>query len=69
MAIIRVGPLHAGSSPFLGLCAVRWATNLGGGNTQNGRDSAGRRLGIKKGNGILYIDFITNYAFSLKALR
>ncbi|PJF19316.1 50S ribosomal protein L27 [Paramicrosporidium saccamoebae] len=29
----------------------RWATNLGGGNTQNGRDSAGRRLGVKLGNG------------------
>lgn len=30
----------------------RWKTNLGGGTTQNGRDSAGRRLGVKLGNGI-----------------
>ena len=29
----------------------RWATNLGGGSTTNGRDSAGKRLGIKLGNG------------------
>ena len=29
----------------------RWATNLGGGSTSNGRDSAGKRLGIKMGNG------------------
>ena len=29
----------------------RWATNLGGGSTTNGRDSAGKRLGIKMGNG------------------
>jgi hypothetical protein len=31
----------------------RWATNLGGGSTTNGRDSAGKRLGIKLGNGKL----------------
>lgn len=29
----------------------RWATNLGGGSTTNGRDSAGKRLGVKMGNG------------------
>jgi large subunit ribosomal protein L27 len=29
----------------------RWATNLGGGSTSNGRDSPGKRLGIKMGNG------------------
>ena len=29
----------------------RFATNLGGGSTQNGRDSVGRRLGIKCGEG------------------
>lgn len=29
----------------------RWATNLGGGSTQNGRDSVGRRLGIKRWEG------------------
>lgn len=31
--------------------SCRWATNLGGGNTQNGRDSQAKRLGIKLGNG------------------
>ena len=30
----------------------RWATNLGGGSTTNGRDSAGKRLGVKLGNGV-----------------
>ena len=32
----------------------RWATNIGGSNTQNGRDSAGRRLGVKLGNGMRF---------------
>lgn len=31
----------------------RFATNLGGGSTQNGRNSAGRRLGIKRGEGTI----------------
>lgn len=34
-----------------GVGARRWATNLGGGSTQNGRDSAAKRLGVKLGNG------------------
>lgn len=39
-------------TPLSGLLIQRrWKTNLGGGSTQNGRDSAGRRLGVKKGNG------------------
>ena len=29
----------------------RWATNMGGGSTTNGRDSSGKRLGVKMGNG------------------
>lgn len=36
---------------FLGKVLKRFATNLGGGSSQNGRDSAGRRLGIKRGDG------------------
>jgi ribosomal protein L27 len=39
------------SSSSVLLLQRRWKTNLGGGSTQNGRDSAGRRLGVKKGNG------------------
>lgn len=30
---------------------VRWATKKSGGSTRNGRDSAGRRLGVKKFGG------------------
>jgi len=30
---------------------VRWATKKAGGSSKNGRDSAGRRLGLKKGDG------------------
>lgn len=37
------GPVYGGR---------RWATNLGGGNTQNGRDSNSKRLGVKLGHGI-----------------
>jgi large subunit ribosomal protein L27 len=36
---------------FFAKVLKRFATNLGGGSTQNGRDSAGRRLGIKRGEG------------------
>ena len=36
---------------ILSSISKRWATNLGGGSTTNGRDSAGKRLGIKLGNG------------------
>lgn len=36
---------------FLNSIYKRWATNLGGGSTTNGRDSAGKRLGVKMGNG------------------
>mmetsp|Transcript_53307 Transcript_53307/g.64257 ORF Transcript_53307/g.64257 Transcript_53307/m.64257 type:complete len:109 (+) Transcript_53307:159-485(+) len=38
------------STPFrnsINLQQVRFATKKGGGSSQNGRDSAGRRLGIK----------------------
>ena len=38
-------------SNALGRISKRFATNLGGGSSQNGRDSAGRRLGIKRGDG------------------
>eukprot|EP00160_Parvularia_atlantis_P000437 Unigene10359_Nuclearia_a/m.31652 Unigene10359_Nuclearia_a/g.31652 ORF Unigene10359_Nuclearia_a/g.31652 Unigene10359_Nuclearia_a/m.31652 type:complete len:147 (+) Unigene10359_Nuclearia_a:175-615(+) len=31
--------------------ARRWATKKAGGSTKNGRDSAGRRLGLKKSDG------------------
>ena len=41
--------------------AKRWATNLGGSNTQNGRDSAGRRLGVKLGNGMCF--YICSFYF------
>ena len=42
----------AEKSSFLRLSQpLRWATNLGGGSTTNGRDSAGKRLGIKLGHG------------------
>lgn len=37
--------------PFLDLMQVRWATKKSGGSTRNGRDSAGRRLGVKKFGG------------------
>lgn len=30
---------------------VRWATKKSGGSSRNGRDSAGRRLGVKKFGG------------------
>ncbi|KAL1915856.1 mitochondrial 54S ribosomal protein bL27m [Calcarisporiella thermophila] len=30
------------------LTQIRWATKRAGGSTRNGRDSAGRRLGVKK---------------------
>ncbi|KAI9284803.1 ribosomal L27 protein-domain-containing protein [Umbelopsis sp. AD052] len=33
------------------LMQVRWATKKSGGSTRNGRDSAGRRLGVKKFGG------------------
>jgi hypothetical protein len=36
---------------LLSLTTRRWATNLGGGSTTNGRDSSGKRLGVKLGNG------------------
>jgi hypothetical protein len=36
---------------FLELMQVRWATKKSGGSTRNGRDSAGRRLGVKKFGG------------------
>jgi large subunit ribosomal protein L27 len=36
---------------FFARILKRFATNLGGGSSQNGRDSAGRRLGIKRGDG------------------
>ena len=40
-------------NPFKSLVTItkRWATNLGGGSTTNGRDTAGKRLGVKMGNG------------------
>lgn len=40
-------------NPFNSIVTItkRWATNLGGGSTTNGRDSAGKRLGVKMGNG------------------
>lgn len=44
--MIRNSPLNAVFS-----ITKRWATNLGGGSTTNGRDSAGKRLGVKMGNG------------------
>jgi large subunit ribosomal protein L27 len=40
-----------GHNIAFGRILKRCATNLGGGSTQNGRDSAGRRLGIKRGDG------------------
>lgn len=41
------------NNPFNSFFSItkRWATNLGGGSTTNGRDSAGKRLGVKMGNG------------------
>ncbi|GAB5589727.1 54S ribosomal protein L2 mitochondrial [Umbelopsis nana] len=33
------------------LMQIRWATKKSGGSTRNGRDSAGRRLGVKKFGG------------------
>ncbi|RKP25106.1 ribosomal L27 protein-domain-containing protein, partial [Syncephalis pseudoplumigaleata] len=33
---------------ILGIQQVRWATKRSGGSSRNGRDSAGRRLGVKK---------------------
>jgi ribosomal protein L27 len=36
---------------FVELMQVRWATKKSGGSTRNGRDSAGRRLGVKKFGG------------------
>lgn len=53
MLPVRISVANPLLPQIFGLNSVRWATNLGGGNTQNGRDSAGRRLGIKKGNGTL----------------
>lgn len=44
--MIRNNPLNT----FFSI-TKRWATNLGGGSTTNGRDSAGKRLGVKMGNG------------------
>jgi len=44
--MIRNNPLNS----FFSI-TKRWATNLGGGSTTNGRDSAGKRLGVKMGNG------------------
>ena len=44
--MIRNNPLN-----FFYSITKRWATNLGGGSTTNGRDSAGKRLGVKMGNG------------------
>jgi ribosomal protein L27 len=35
----------------LDLIQIRWATKKSGGSTRNGRDSAGRRLGVKKFGG------------------
>lgn len=36
---------------YLELSQVRWATKKSGGSSRNGRDSAGRRLGVKKFGG------------------
>lgn len=50
------------NAQIFGCIQKRWATNLGGGSTQNGRDSAGRRLGIKLGNGRLYLRWENVYS-------
>ncbi|KAJ1980738.1 54S ribosomal protein L2 mitochondrial [Dimargaris xerosporica] len=51
-AIPGFAALASASSSLLGsasqLQSVRWATKRAGGSTKNNRDSAGRRLGIKK---------------------
>jgi hypothetical protein len=41
----------ATTSYAIGGCSVRFATKMAGGSTQNGRDSIGKRLGIKKFGG------------------
>jgi large subunit ribosomal protein L27 len=35
----------------------RWATKKAGGSTHNGRDSPGKRLGIKKSDGKYHLFF------------
>lgn len=42
------------------LLSIRTATKRGGGSTKNGRDSAGRRLGVKKYGGELQTIFLSN---------
>lgn len=37
------------------VCGIRWATKKAAGSTRNGRKSAGRRLGLKCGDGMLII--------------
>ena len=37
--------------PSQQLCVVRWASKKAGGSSQNGRKSAGKRLGLKCGDG------------------
>ena len=40
------------------LVSVRMAQNKAGGSTKNGRKTAGRRLGIKKGEGMLISGYV-----------
>ncbi|KAI8883640.1 hypothetical protein K501DRAFT_184014 [Backusella circina FSU 941] len=43
---VGISPLFKGE-----ISQVRWATKKSGGSSRNGRDSAGRRLGVKKFGG------------------
>ncbi|KAK9727874.1 54S ribosomal protein L2 mitochondrial [Basidiobolus ranarum] len=43
--------LNPGFGGIIGGIQVRWATKRSGGSSRNGRDSAGRRLGVKKYGG------------------
>ncbi|ORX79168.1 hypothetical protein K493DRAFT_335125 [Basidiobolus meristosporus CBS 931.73] len=43
--------LNPGFGGIIGGIQVRWATKRSGGSSKNGRDSAGRRLGVKKFGG------------------
>lgn len=48
-SILNRGPVF--TSCLHALDAVRFATKKAGGSTRNGRDSIGRRLGLKKTGG------------------
>jgi ribosomal protein L27 len=46
--ILRATPLSRLLPLAYGAMQMRWATKRAGGSTRNGRDSAGRRLGVKR---------------------